>query len=139
MIEFDYHNISLDFDEVNHIIWLSNVIKNEGRIEGDLSYLFCDDDHLHKLNVEFLNHDTLTDIITFDNSFGNTLSGDICISIDRVLDNAKDFGVSFDEELRRVLVHGVLHLCGYKDKSKNEAVLMREKEEEKMHMFHVEQ
>ena len=139
MIEFDYHNISLDFDEVNHINWLSNVIKNEGRIEGDLSYLFCDDDYLHKLNVEFLNHDTLTDIITFDNSFGNTLSGDICISIDRVLDNAKDFGVSFDEELRRVLVHGVLHLCGYKDKSENEAVLMREKEEEKMHMFHVEQ
>ena len=139
MIEFGYHNISLDFDEVNHINWLSNVIKNEGRIEGDLSYLFCDDDYLHKLNVEFLNHDTLTDIITFDNSFGNTLSGDICISIDRVLDNAKDFGVSFDEELRRVLVHGVLHLCGYKDKSENEAVLMREKEEEKMHMFHVEQ
>jgi rRNA maturation RNase YbeY len=89
--------------------------------------------------MEYLNHDTLTDIISFDYSVGNLLQGDIFISVERVADNAKDFNVTFEEELKRVLSHGVLHYCGYKDKSPKDEALMREKEEEKMKMFHVEQ
>ena len=138
MIEFDYKDIEFRFDEEKHSDWLSEVIKTEGKTEGEITYLFCNDEHLHKLNVEFLNHDTLTDIITFDNTIGNILNADICISVDRVRDNANDFKVLFVEELKRVLVHGVLHLCGYKDKTDVEANLMRSKEEEKIALFHVE-
>ena len=89
-----------------------------------------DDQQLHKLNVDFLNHDTLTDIISFDYSVGNNLQGDIYISIERVADNAKDFKVSFKEELHRVLIHGVLHYCGFKDKTDEDAKQMRNKEDE---------
>ena len=91
------------------------------------------------MNVEFLNHDTLTDIISFDNSVGNELHGDIFISVERVVDNANDFKVLFEEELRRVMVHGVLHYCGYKDKSEEDQDVMTVKENEKLTMFHVEQ
>ena len=138
MIEFDYKDIEFRFDEEKHSDWLSEVIKTEGKTEGEITYLFCNDEHLHKLNMEFLNHDTLTDIITFDNTIGNILNADICISVDRVKDNANDFEVPFVEELKRVLVHGVLHLCGFKDKTDAEANLMRRKEEEKIALFHVE-
>ncbi|WP_430410966.1 rRNA maturation RNase YbeY [Kordia sp.] len=119
--------------------WISNVINSEDKREGDINYIFCDDAYLHKLNVEFLNHDTLTDIISFDNSVGNELHGDIFISVERVADNAKDFKVSFEEELKRVMVHGVLHYCGYKDKTEADQDIMTEKENEKLKMFHVEQ
>ena len=88
--------------------------------------------------MQYLNHDTLTDIISFDYTEGDIISGDIFVSIERVVDNAKDFNVPFDEELKRVLVHGVLHYCGYKDKSDDDALLMRSKEEEKIKLFHVE-
>jgi rRNA maturation RNase YbeY len=114
------------------------VITSEEKDEGDINYIFCDDKYLHKLNVEFLNHDTLTDIISFDNSVGNELHGDIFISVERVADNAKDFKVSFEEELRRVMVHGVLHYCGYKDKTDGDQELMTQKEDEKLQLFHVE-
>jgi len=106
MIEFNYEEIAFDFDEEGHSSWLSKVIVSENKTEGDISYLFCNDDYLLDLNQKFLDHDTLTDIITFDNTMGNTVGADVCISIDRVKDNAKDFEVSFEEELRRVLVHG---------------------------------
>ena len=139
MIEFNYEEIAFDFDEEVHSSWLSKVIVSENKTEGDISYLFCNDDYLLDLNKKFLDHDTLTDIITFDNTMGNTVGADVCISIDRVKDNAKDFEVSFEEELRRVLVHGVLHVCGYKDKSEDDAKIMRFKEDEKMALFHVEQ
>ena len=139
MIEFNKENVVFDFDEATHLSWLSSVIISENKTEGEITYLFCTDEYLLDLNQRFLDHDTLTDIITFDNTMGNLVSADICISIDRVKDNAKDFNVSFEEELRRVLVHGVLHICGYKDKSASEAELMRSKENEKMAMFHVEQ
>ena len=139
MIEFNYEEIAFDFDEEVHSSWLSKVIVSENKTEGGISYLFCNDDFLLDLNKKFLDHDTLTDIITFDNSMGNTVGADVCISIDRVKDNAKDFEVSFEEELRRVLVHGVLHVCGYKDKSEDDAKIMRFKEDEKMALFHVEQ
>ena len=108
-------------------------------MEGAINYVFCDDKYLLKINQHFLNHDTYTDIISFDNSMGNELHGDIFISTERVRENAIIFEVSFEEELRRVLVHGVLHLCGYKDKTKEESDLMRSKEDEKLAMFHVEQ
>ncbi|WP_309614220.1 rRNA maturation RNase YbeY [Flavobacterium sp.] len=137
MISFNYE---LDFkleDEMLYLDWLSKVISSEMKSEGDINYIFCDDNYLVEINQQYLNHDTLTDIISFDYSIGNELHGDIFVSIERVRENAIDFNVGFDEELKRVLVHGVLHYCGYKDKSEDDEKLMRQKEEEKMKMFHV--
>lgn len=139
MISFNYKtNFKLD-NEAIYISWLSSVILSENKKEGDINYIFCNDDYLHTINIEYLNHDTLTDIISFDYSVGNELHGDIFVSIERVKDNSKDFNVSFDEELKRVLVHGILHYCGYLDKSDSDNLLMRCKEDEKISMFHVEQ
>ena len=123
----------------NYRNWLRAVVLSEEKQLGEVSFIFCEDDYLLKINQEYLNHDTYTDIISFDNSVGNILGGDIFISIERVRENAKEFGVVFEEELRRVMSHGLLHFCGYKDKTPKESELMREKEEEKMKMFHVEQ
>jgi len=128
MISFNYE---IDFklsNEEELSEWISSVISSEECKEGDINYIFCGDDYLHKLNVEFLNHDTLTDIISFDYVVGKELHGDIFISIERVRDNAKDFEVSFNDELNRVLVHGILHYCGYKDKSEDDSKEMRTKE-----------
>ncbi len=119
--------------------WIKNVIASEGKKTGEISFIFCDDDYLLEINQQYLDHDTYTDIISFDNSVGNMLNGDIFISTERVVENAAEYGVTFEDELNRVIIHGVLHLCGYKDKSKEEARTMRAKEEEKMKMFHVEQ
>ena len=128
MINFNYEtNFSLP-DESRLSNWIINVISEEGCILDEINYIFCDDAFLLKLNVEYLNHDTLTDIISFDNSIGKIIQGDIFISIERVADNAKDFNVSLQEELHRVMVHGVLHFCGYKDKSESESMLMQQKE-----------
>ena len=138
MISFNYES---DFElenEAQYEDWISRIIESEGFDEGEINYIFCDDDYLHKINVEYLDHDTLTDIISFDYTVGNLIQGDIFVSIERVRDNANDFNVSFDEELKRVLSHGVLHYCGYKDKSPEDEAMMRSKEEEKMQMFHVE-
>lgn len=138
MISFNYET---DFElenEAQYEDWISRIIESEGFDEGEINYIFCDDEYLHKINVEYLDHDTLTDIISFDYTVGNVLQGDIFVSVERVQDNAKDFNVSFEEELKRVLSHGVLHYCGYKDKSPEDEALMRIKEEEKMQMFHVE-
>ena len=138
MISFNYEtDFELD-NEAHYEDWISRIIESEGFDEGEINYIFCDDEYLHKINVEYLDHDTLTDIISFDYTVGNVLQGDIFISIERVRDNANDFNVSFEEELKRVLSHGVLHYCGYKDKSPKDEALMRSKEEEKMQMFHVE-
>ncbi len=139
MINFNYEtDFNLDNEEAT-AAWLGNVITSENKKEGEINYIFCDDEYLHKINVEYLEHDTLTDIISFDYSMGNELHGDIFVSIERVKDNATDFNVSFEEELKRVLVHGILHYCGYKDKGEAEELLMRSKEDEKIAMFHVEQ
>ena len=138
MISFNYET---DFElenEAQYEDWISRIIESEGFDEGEINYIFCVDEYLHKINVEYLDHDTLTDIISFDYTVGNLIQGDIFVSIERVKDNAYDFNVSFDEELKRVLSHGVLHYCGYKDKSPEDEALMRSKEEEKMQMFHVE-
>lgn len=137
MINFNYEtDFNLDNEDVV-AAWLGKVITSENKKEGDINYVFCDDEYLHKINVEYLDHDTLTDIISFDYSMGNELHGDIFVSIERVKDNAVDFNVSFEEELKRVLVHGILHYCGYKDKDEAEELLMRSKEDEKITMFHV--
>ena len=137
MISFNYE---LDFTLENEQAfqdWLSEVITSENKTEGEINYIFCDDEYLLEINQQYLDHDTLTDIISFDYSIGNDLHGDIFISVERVRENALDFNVSFTEELKRVMVHGVLHYCGYKDKTENDEKLMRQKEEEKMTMFHV--
>lgn len=139
MISFNYETDFELSDETAISEWLSNVIISESKKEGDINYIFCDDEYLHRINVEYLDHDTLTDIISFDYSVGNELHGDIFVSVERVADNAKDFNVSFDEELKRVLVHGILHYAGYKDKSEEDELKMRQKEEEKIAMFHVKQ
>lgn len=129
--------------ELQHVkqfeTWLNEVIASEEKKTGEISFIFCDDEYLLQINREYLNHDTYTDIVSFDNSIGRILNGDIFISTERVEENATTFGVSFDEELKRVMAHGILHFCGYKDKTISEGQTMRSKEEEKMKMFHVEQ
>lgn len=111
--------------------WLKNVISNENARLDNINYIFCTDDYLLEMNIAYLQHDTLTDIITFDNSSKEGLiAGDIFISIDRVRENAIKFGVSDQEELMRVMVHGVLHLLGYGDKKTADKVKMTQKENE---------
>ena len=109
-------------------IWLSSIILKEDYSEGEISIVFCNDDYLHKLNLEFLNHDTLTDVISFDYSIGKQVHGEIFISVDRVKENATEFNQTFQTELSRVMAHGILHFCGYKDKTDSESSLMRTKE-----------
>ncbi|MBU0942799.1 MAG: rRNA maturation RNase YbeY [Bacteroidetes bacterium] len=137
MIDFNYETEFSLSNEEEIASWLSRVIESENKNEGEINYIFCDDDYLHKINVEYLDHDTLTDVISFDYSVGNEINGDCFISIERVEDNAKDFNVAFEEELKRVIVHGLLHYCGYKDKGESDELLMRSKEDEKIAMFHV--
>lgn len=128
MISFNYETIFSLTNENQVSKWIEKTVEAESRKLGDISYIFCDDDYLHKLNVEFLNHDTLTDIISFDYSIGKIIHGEIFISVERVKDNAIDYAVSFEEELHRVIIHGVLHYCGYNDKSSQESQIMRNKE-----------
>ncbi|MEW7289563.1 rRNA maturation RNase YbeY [Aquimarina sp. 2304DJ70-9] len=139
MINFFYETKVEALDEASLISWIGVVILSENKTEGEINFIMCDDDYLLQINQVFLDHDTYTDIISFDNTIGNQLHGDIFISVERVVDNAKIYGVSVDEEMRRVLIHGVLHLCGYKDKTDEEEKLMRQKENEKLELFHVEQ
>jgi probable rRNA maturation factor len=139
MISFNYE---IDFEiqeETIYTDWISSVILSENKSEGEINYIFCDDDYLVEINQQYLDHDTLTDIISFDYSLGNEIHGDIYISIERVRENAEEFKVSFEEELKRVMIHGVLHYCGYKDKSESDEQLMRSKEDEKIKLFHVKQ
>lgn len=112
--------------------WLERVIQSEGKSAGKITMILCSDDFLHKMNKEYLDHDYYTDIITFDYSERGVVSGELYISYDRVKENAKTFSVATERELYRVLVHGVLHLCGYKDKTDAQARIMRSKEDEKL-------
>ena len=112
--------------------WISDVISSEGFQVGEINYIFCNDSYLNKINQEFLNHDTFTDIISFDYTLGKEVGGDIFISIERVLENAEKFDEVFENELHRVMIHGILHFMGYKDKTKKEKTLMRTKEDEKI-------
>lgn len=123
--------------------WLSEVILRRGKSVGNVNYLFCDDEYLLGVNRQYLDHDTYTDIITFDYVAGGLISGDILISYERVGENAAKYGVPFEQELHRVIVHGVLHLLGQGDKSDEEAAQMRRLEEEALllwnELFRVEQ
>lgn len=130
MISFDFVCESNFKPSVKHKVWLQQVIRKEGKTPGDISYIFCDDEYMLERNIAFLNHDTYTDIITFDECVGDVVSGSILISVDRVGENAEKFKKTYENEFLRVLVHGTLHLCGYKDKTESEAKLMRQKEDE---------
>ena len=112
--------------------WIGDVVSSEGFQVGEINYIFCDDSYLNKINQEFLNHDTFTDVISFDYTLGKEVGGDIFISIERVLENAEKFNEVFENELHRVMIHGILHFIGYKDKTKKDKTLMRTKEDEKI-------
>ena len=134
MITFDYICNSAFKPSVAHKIWLQQVIRKEGKIPGDLSYIFCDDAYMLEQNNAFLNHDTYTDIITFDYSLDDTISGDIFISLDTVRSNAKQIGTSYEQELNRVIIHGILHLCGINDKGPGEREMMEAAEDKALKM-----
>ena len=128
MITFNYET-EFNLEDENQLEnWIEKVVSEKGFELGEINYIFCDDAYLHKLNVEFLQHDTLTDIISFDNSLGKLINGDIFISIERVAENAKEYNVTFQEEIHRVMIHGVLHYMGLKDKSADEKIMMRKEE-----------
>ena len=137
MIEYHYENNFILEDSEKIRIWIEEVIKKEKKIVGDITYIFCDDDYLLERNKEFLDHNTLTDIITFNYCIDNNISSDIMISIDRVKENSTTFENSFNEELKRVMIHGILHLIGYNDKSDKEKELMREKENFYLNIFYI--
>lgn len=128
MITFNYETRFKLENESTIENWIHKVIEKHDCELGEINYIFCDDAYLLKLNVEFLKHDTLTDIISFDNSLGSLINGDIFISVERVIDNAKDFKVSFTEELHRVMIHGVLHYVGFKDKTEEDQKVMTNEE-----------
>ena len=109
--------------------WVTFVLDQEERELGEINYIFCDDDYLHEINVKTLKHNTLTDIISFDYTVGDVVSGDIYISYERVRENAEKFALDFKDELHRVMIHGILHYCGYQDKGEKDKLIMRSKED----------
>lgn len=129
--------ISFTSIEINYILksklkvrkWVKAILESEGKKPGDITYVFCNDKYLSEMNEKYLKHNTLTDIITFDYSEGGVLSGDIFISVERVKENALIFNTTLNQELGRVMAHGVLHLSGYKDKTKEDKGVMRSKED----------
>ncbi|WP_396636243.1 rRNA maturation RNase YbeY [Maribacter sp. R77961] len=139
MINFHYE---LDFALKNpnrYASWIKDICLSENAVAKELNYIFCNDNYLIEINRKYLNHDNYTDIITFDYTEDTFVSGDIYISIERVAENSLTYAVSLENELLRVMAHGVLHLLGYQDKGDDAVALMRKKEEEKINLFHVEQ
>ena len=129
MIEYTFvGKFSLE-DEEKISDWVTFVLDQEERELGEINYIFCDDDYLHEINVKTLKHNTLTDIISFDYTVGHVVSGDIFISYERVLENAEKLTLGFRDELHRVMVHGILHYCGYHDKDEKDKLIMRSKED----------
>lgn len=139
MINYHYEGEFILENNNKYTSWIKNVLESENAQLGELSYIFCTDEYLIKLNQKYLDHNSYTDIITFDYSEKDIISGEIYISVDRVRDNALHFKEEFNIELQRVMAHGVLHLLGYKDKTEKEREEMRTKENEKIKMFHVKQ
>jgi len=137
MVAFFNEDIDFKFQDKNHFkIWLKKVASIEGYILKSLNYIFCSDEYLNKINVDYLHHDTFTDIITFDNSEDEgTIEGDIFVSIERVKENSQTLNTVFNEELKRVIVHGLLHLCGHNDLSQVEKDKMRQIESEYISIF----
>lgn len=138
MIEYHYESDFKLEGEKDFTDWITRILGTEKLVLGPIVFVFCTDGYLLEMNKKYLDHDTFTDIITFDYTEGEVLSGDVFISTDRLRENAATFGVSFREELLRVMAHGVLHLMGYKDKTEVDKKLMRKKENEMIGMFHVE-
>lgn len=137
-VSFFSEDISFSYPfAVNQLTsWMKVLAQHHGVTLHELNYIFCKDEYLHKINLEYLNHDTYTDIITFDQSEeDDQIQGDIYISIERVKENAATFNTTFENEWLRVIAHGFLHLVGFGDKSEEEAILMREKEEEAIAVF----
>jgi rRNA maturation RNase YbeY len=128
MIQFFYENLPESVN-TDYTKWLEDLILSEGKKLGEINYIFCNDEYLLKVNQDYLQHDYYTDIITFDYVKGKTISGEIFVSLQRISDNASTLSKNYEEELRRVLAHGILHLCGYKDKTGEEELLMRSKED----------
>src|SRR6056300_1879997 len=139
VIDFNFIDVPPIENDQPFLDWLSRVAESEGYNLSALTYIFCNDQYLLGLNQTYLSHDSLTDIITFDYVEGTSVSGDIFISVDRLKENAAIFKVSFEEERLRVMAHGLLHLMGYKDKTTEDQLVMFNKENEKIKMFHVEQ
>ena len=129
-IFFHKENVSFSADEELVVRWVKESITSLGCVLGELSFIFCSDEYLKKINIKYLNHDFFTDVITFNYSNEKLLFGDIYISTDRVKENAKTYSSSFNQELFRVIIHGVLHLCGFNDKTEEEKNLIRSKENE---------
>ena len=129
-IHFFYEEVSFDLIEETTAKWLTTVVETEGKVLRSIRFIFCQDAYLHQINIDYLDHDTLTDVITFPYATEKEIvDGEIFISIDRIADNAKTFKITFEQELNRVMVHGVLHLCGYDDKDKKAKEKMTEKED----------
>ena len=128
MIHFFYENTEEKIQE-NLKIWIEKIIISEEKKTGEINYIFCDDEYLLKINQDFLDHDYYTDIITFDQVRGKTISGEIFVSLQRIKDNASLISKNYEEEKKRVIAHGVLHLCGYKDKTEEQQKIMRAKED----------
>lgn len=136
MISFHNQSISFKLKEKTKLKqWIKTITEKEKCKLGTINYIFCSDDELLEINIKHLNHNTLTDIITFDYTENKTINSDIFISVDRVTENAEKFNVTFENELHRVMIHGILHLCGYKDKTKADAELMRKKENASLKLF----
>jgi len=135
-ISFQNQSITFNLSEKLKIkSWIRQIVESEKKQLGQINFVFTSDEELLKTNIEFLAHNTFTDIITFDYCEGKIINGDIIISVERVKDNSEKFKTGFNEELKRVIIHGVLHLCGYKDKSKADAELMRKKENAALKKF----
>ncbi|MCS4304345.1 MULTISPECIES: rRNA maturation RNase YbeY [Chryseobacterium] len=128
MIQFFYENLPESVD-TDYKQWLEDLILSEGKKLGEISYIFCDDEYLLKINQDYLQHDYYTDIITFDYVKGKTISAEIFVSLQRISDNASTLSRDYEDELRRVLAHGILHLIGYKDKTEEEEKEMRRMED----------
>jgi rRNA maturation RNase YbeY len=138
MARISFHNEDIAFvlpQKRLHKQWIEQIALSHGKTVGELTYVFCSDEYLLEMNKAYLQHDYYTDIITFDYSHDNEVSGDLFISIPRVKENALKNGVSLQNELQRVVIHGVLHLCGFKDKKKSEVEMMRKMEEKALLSF----
>ena len=138
-VEFVYNTDFKIKNETKIISWISSFCKKEDFIIDSLVFAFFNDEDLKELNIKFLNHDFYTDVISFDESNNNLIKGNIAISVDRVKDNANTFSSIFDDELKRVIIHGVLHFMGFNDITDDEKSLMRKKEDSALEMFHVKQ
>ena len=137
-ISFSNNNITFNLKLKSELkTWIKSIIEKEKRTLGNLNYTFVSDESLLKINIDYLKHNTYTYIITFNYNEGKKVSGDVFISVDRVKENAQEFDVSFEEELHRVIIHGVLHLCDYKDKTKADAEVMRKTENRSLNKLKV--